>query len=509
MVRLHRRAFRPAGWSRWRAGPLVVVLAGATGGCDGGALSQEAPLDQGIDLRLQFPIDDLGSASCTDGVRDGQETGVDCGGGCPPCADGQPCGGASDCVSGLCSAGTCAPTPSCFDGVRNQGESDVDCGGPCPGCDVGGLCTVGNDCRTRHCKAGRCLLPGVVTLGFAAPVQYQANTDSWMVRLGDFDGDGRLDVVVYERQLQLLRGRGDGTLLPRVVIPTPPLTLDLAAADLDRDGRSDLALAQNGKVSVLFGQPAGFSAPVSVDVPDQYGQAAIADVTGDGWLDVVVAGYNVVGGVVVQGGANRALSRGPTFVPAAGVVPPQGLAAADLDGDGKAEVLAATTSGAEVFRGASKGLLAVAWSEPMLMEFMESAAFGHFDTDGHLDAAMGGIRPVIKCRLGDGKGGLGVAREFATRLPSPFQRYVVVADFDGDGWDDVAAGQAGNLVKPGAITVFLGRGDGSFGGQLDLPLPGRLYGLAAGDLDRDGRIDLVASVGEQSQGVLVLRNTSR
>jgi hypothetical protein len=74
--------------------------------------------------------------TCMDGVKNGTETGVDCGTpSCPLCDDGQGCKTNADCVSAICWAGFCAE-PACTDGVRNGSETGVDCGGndcaPCP-----------------------------------------------------------------------------------------------------------------------------------------------------------------------------------------------------------------------------------------------------------------------------------------------------------------------------------------------------------------------------------------
>ena len=73
--------------------------------------------------------------TCSDGVRNSNETGVDCGGklNCPPCASGQGCKAPSDCLGGVCWAGVCE-APSCTDGVINGSETGVDCGGPCEAC---------------------------------------------------------------------------------------------------------------------------------------------------------------------------------------------------------------------------------------------------------------------------------------------------------------------------------------------------------------------------------------
>jgi hypothetical protein len=98
-------------------------------------------------------------ASCTDGIQDGHETDVDCGGpDCMPCADGKHCLVNSDCLSHVCIGGVCA-APTCSDGVKNGLETDIDCGGPvCPKCGLGKQCLVGSDCVSGICTNGVCSL---------------------------------------------------------------------------------------------------------------------------------------------------------------------------------------------------------------------------------------------------------------------------------------------------------------------------------------------------------------
>ena len=101
--------------------------------------------------------------TCNDGVANGLEGGVDCGGAsaCELCADGAACGLPSDCLSGVCSAeGVCA-APSCSDATSNGGESGVDCGGasPCGRCGTGGGCTQASDCVSGVCGGDVCLAP--------------------------------------------------------------------------------------------------------------------------------------------------------------------------------------------------------------------------------------------------------------------------------------------------------------------------------------------------------------
>ncbi|HTV18039.1 MAG TPA: hypothetical protein VMG12_05195 [Polyangiaceae bacterium] len=99
-------------------------------------------------------------AACDNGVLDGAEIRVDCGGGeCAGCADGTECETGADCASASCSgAGLCA-APACDDGVRNQDELGVDCGGACAlPCPAGSACTLDAQCTSGVCGGGACAL---------------------------------------------------------------------------------------------------------------------------------------------------------------------------------------------------------------------------------------------------------------------------------------------------------------------------------------------------------------
>jgi hypothetical protein len=118
------------------------------------------------------------SPTCFDGLRNGGESDVDCGGdACAPCAEGKSCLASADCRSGACSGGVCgtfspacAPAqpgedPNCNDCVQNGGESDVDCGGDaCGPCDLGKKCAGDADCDSGACAGSVCVAttPGCV-----------------------------------------------------------------------------------------------------------------------------------------------------------------------------------------------------------------------------------------------------------------------------------------------------------------------------------------------------------
>jgi formylglycine-generating enzyme required for sulfatase activity len=98
------------------------------------------------------------AAMCVDGVQNGAESDLDCGGSCPPCAAGAGCQSASDCQSGVCLGGACQ-APSCADGVKNGAELGVDCAGGCPPCSDGQPCAGWADCQSGVCEGGLCATP--------------------------------------------------------------------------------------------------------------------------------------------------------------------------------------------------------------------------------------------------------------------------------------------------------------------------------------------------------------
>jgi hypothetical protein len=109
------------------------------------------------------------AGGCHDNVIDGNETDVDCGGNsCPACPEGDLCAIGTDCTTDSCGsvttdAGTelrCFPA-LCTDHIKNGNETDVDCGGgaPCSPCLVGKQCAVISDCASQICTNGVCACP--------------------------------------------------------------------------------------------------------------------------------------------------------------------------------------------------------------------------------------------------------------------------------------------------------------------------------------------------------------
>src|SRR5579871_3669701 len=187
--------------------------------------------------------------------------------------------------------------PSCTDGLRDGDETDVDCGGSCPKCALGRHCSIASDCASGHCIGGLCVEPMPLTLAFAPQSAYPVGAGPSALVAVDATGDGITDLVASDSQgntISLLPGRADGTFKPSINYPgggSQPS--GIAAGDLDGDGKQDLAFALTGAnlVGVLYnqggglyadgGRLSGFSAPLAI---------AISDLDGDGNRDIAAAG---------------------------------------------------------------------------------------------------------------------------------------------------------------------------------------------------------------------------
>lgn len=100
-------------------------------------------------------------STCSNAAKDGTETDVDCGGAdCGPCSVNKKCLVGTDCQSGVCvgppDMQKCAPD-TCADGMKNGSETDVDCGGTaCAKCEKGKACTANSDCASDVCTTEVC-----------------------------------------------------------------------------------------------------------------------------------------------------------------------------------------------------------------------------------------------------------------------------------------------------------------------------------------------------------------
>jgi len=105
-----------------------------------------------------FSLENTSANTCTNGVTDGTETDVDCGGSCEGCELNESCEEDADCLSDYCSSDGVCLDADCDDGEENGDETDVDCGGDdCEACENSDSCLEDSDCSSGNCKYNECV----------------------------------------------------------------------------------------------------------------------------------------------------------------------------------------------------------------------------------------------------------------------------------------------------------------------------------------------------------------
>jgi hypothetical protein len=331
------------------------------------------------------------------------------------------------------------------------------------------------------CIAGLLRATAFDSSSFAPQIDFAAESGQTGIAFGDLDGDGKLDAVVPNysgSSVSIYRNTSTAgsitasSFAPRANFAVGNIPLKVLLVDLDGDGKLDIACVNNG--SSLISLLRNTATPGVID--------------------------------------------NTSFAPKADLAPaadPYWAAAGDFNGDGKPDlVVSCYGSGAlSVFQNNSTaGTLSFGPREDLGFDMASaSVEVGDIDGDGKQDIVVAGTSPFIWIFRNVNSGGALSAGSFAPRVTWVPNRgaTVTLADVDGDGKLDMVTPNATdnnvsvwrNTSTPGVIN------SSSFASRVNFPTGNYPYRAAVGDLDGDGKPDLVMANAD-SHNVSVFRNLS-
>jgi hypothetical protein len=420
--------------------------------------------------------------------------------------------------------GTCRAA-TCTDGVKNGGESDLDCGGAagCPRCGEGKDCALPGDCLSSQCVTTKCTQPPL----FSTPVQLPVGTGPWDVAVADLDGDGKQDIAVSNQgsyDVSVAFGNGDGTftsVAALAVAGNGSGPQGLLLTDVNGDGKKDVVTGRamsgpggwgGGRFTLArnFGARA-FLSPVDYDYytgawAGGGGGVAVGDFNGDGRVDFATGDTDISnyvtnpdarGGYWWFGTADGGVAAGGEL-PAAGTA----MASADFNRDGHTDVVGHSPGRgtATVFLGFTPGM--DGGGGLTLSATVGVSAGGGTIVTGLINPDMNPDFAVtansasrVSICLGVGDGTFLSPATYAVTAPYG----LVLSDVTRDGIPDLVVGSSG-------IGVLAGLDGGTFGAAsyYQSAALGAVGRIAVGDFNGDGKPDVVAIAGGKAWVLLNL-----
>ncbi|WP_171475859.1 beta strand repeat-containing protein [Frigoriglobus tundricola] len=384
--------------------------------------------------------------------------------------------------------------------------------------------------------------PGAATLSFAAQQTFLTGNGPFSIALGDLNGDGRPDIAVANYtsgNVGVLLNTTSHTESTTAGVPSPTFTAaatpatdmapsSVAVADLNGDGLPDLIVANftSGTVSVFVNTTAPgfdtstFAAEQTFAVASSPSSVAVADVNGDGRPDLVVthegnSTVSVLLGTTAPGSGTISFAAPQTFATGGA---PDSVAVADVNGDGKPDLIVAnlgsntvsvllnTTAAGSLTAGFAAQQTFATGRRPYSVEFADLNGDGKPDLVVVNEGSATVSVLLNTTAPGATTSAFAAQQTFAVGADS---RTMTIADLNGDGRPDlIAVSYASEAVSVLVNTTAAGATTATFAAQQTFATGTGPRAVAAADVNGDGKIDLVvANLGSGTASVLLNTTT--
>jgi len=341
------------------------------------------------------------------------------------------------------------------------------------------------------------------SVALSAPASFNAGSSPFALATGDFNGDGKLDLVVANfgsNNISVLLGNGDGTFQAAVNYSAGSGPRSIAVGDFNGDGRLDLAVANatSSDISIFLGKGDGtFQPAVNYSAGGGCQSVTAGDFNGDGKLDLAAANANSNNISVLLGNGDGTFQAGFNYPAGMGA---SSVAVGDFNGDGNLDVAVANfgTDNVSVLLGKGDGTFQPAVNYAA-GGGCQSVAVEDLNGDGKLDLTVANFATNdVSVLLGNGDGTFQTAMNFGAGTKP---ESLVTGDFNGDGKLDLAVAND----SAGNVNILVGNGDGTFQPAVNYDAGTVSQSVAAGDFNGDGRLDVAIANGASATVSVLLQ----